>query len=109
MDAPQAKRPLGISLLSCLLLLAAIALLVRTILLHKGGMAGLSRLLAVLILTSIAIGLWKLKDSARILFFFLIVADALGNLTALFLYALRQHHYRLAGELVVELFLAAAL
>lgn len=109
METPQAKRPPGIIVISALLLLAAIAMLVHTILLHKGGMAGLSRLLAVLIFVSLAIGLWKLKDSVRILLFFLIVVDALSNLIALFLYALRQHHDRLAIELVVEIFIAGVL
>ncbi|HKE30943.1 MAG TPA: hypothetical protein VKD65_04400, partial [Candidatus Angelobacter sp.] len=109
MDAPQIKRPIGISALSALLMAAAIALLVRTIQLHKSGMAGLSRLLAVLIIATIAVGLWKLKNGARIFLFFLIVLDVLCNLIALFLYALRMQHYRLAVELVIELAVAALL
>lgn len=109
MAAPKLKRPLGISALSILLLMAAVALLVRTILLHKQGMGGLSRLLAVLVVSAMAIGLWKLRNGARIFLFFLIVLDALANLTALFLYALRQHHYRLALALVIEVLIAAAL
>ena len=107
MDAQQPRRPLGIVLISVLLLLAAIALLVRTILLHNGGIAGLSRLLGVLIFASLAVGIWKLKDGARIFLFFLIVADVLSNLAALFLYALRQHRDRLAIELVVQILIAA--
>lgn len=106
MDAQHPRRPLGILLISALLMLASLALLVRTMLLRISGMAGLGRLLAVLILASIALALWKLKDGARILLFFLIVADILSNLTALFLYALRQHHPRLAIELVVQVLVA---
>lgn len=109
MTARKPIRPLGISLLSALLSLAAVALLVQTISLHKGGMAGLSRLIAVLALVILALGLWKLKDGVRQLFFYLIVCDALFNLAALFLYALRQARYRLAGELVIELCIAALL
>jgi len=109
MDAPQVKRPIGILVLCVLLMAAAIALLVRTIQLHKSGIGGLGRLLAVLIVAAIAIGLWKLKNGARIFLFFLIVLDVLCNLIALFLYALRQQHYRLAVELVIELCVAALL
>lgn len=108
-DHSKTTRPFGIALISALVLIAAIALLVRTVMLHKAGMAGLSRLLAVLILAAIAIGLWKLKNGARNLLFFLIVLDALCNLTALSLYALRQAHYRLAVELVIEICIAAFL
>ena len=107
MGAPQSKRPLGIAVISALLLLASIALLVRNIFLQQNGMAGLSRQLAVLILASLAVALWKLKDGARIFLFFLIVADVLSNLAALFFYALRQHRDRLAIELVVQILIAA--
>jgi multiple sugar transport system permease protein len=107
MDGARRKRPIGVSVLSVLLLLSALALLVRTLSLHPGGAAGLGRLLVVLVLAMIAIGLWKLKDAARLFLFFLLVVDALGNLTALVLYALPQHHPRLAGELAIELCVAA--
>lgn len=109
MESPQQKRPIGIVLISLALLLSAIALLARTILLHKGGMAGLSRMVAVLVLSVLAVGLWQLRNGIRQLFFFLVVCDALSNLTALFLYALRQAHYRLAIELVVQVLIAAFL
>lgn len=102
-------RPLGISILGALLSLAAMALLVQTIALHKGGIAGLSRLLAVLILAVLALGLWKLKNGARNFLFFLIVCDALSNLAALVLHALWQGHYRLAAWLAVQICIAAAL
>ncbi len=109
MEARQITRPLGISLLSGLLLIAAVALLVRTLLLHTGGMAALVRVVAVLIFTLIAVGLWRLKNGARIFLFFLIVSYAVSNLAALFLYALRQSHYKLAVELAIEFCLAALL
>jgi multiple sugar transport system permease protein len=109
MEQTQARRPIGISVLCGLLALAAIALLVRTILLHKSGMAGLGRMLAVLAFVLIAIGLWKLKNGARQLLFFLLVCDALSNVVALFLYALRQAHYRLAVELIIEVIVAGLL
>lgn len=109
MNTPQMKRPVGISLFSGILMAAAGALLAQTVLLQKGGIAGLSRLLAVLVLAATAIGLWKLKNGARVFVFFLIGADALGNLAALFLYALRQHRSRTAVELIVEICVAALL
>ena len=108
-SAPQGKRPLGISLLSILLLLAAVALLVRTVLLHAGWMAGLGRLLAVLIFTGLAIGLWRLRNGARIFLFFLIALDALTSLVALLVYALPQSRHRLAVELIVQFCIAAGL
>ena len=108
-SAPQGKRPLGISLLSILLLLAAVALLVRTVLLHAGWMAGLGRLLAVLIFTGLAIGLWRLRNGARIFLFFLIALDALASLVALLVYALPQSQHRLAVELIVQFCIAALL
>lgn len=109
MERPAVKRPIGITLLSAVLGLGAIAVLVRTIMVHKSGMAGLSLMIAVLVLAAIAIGLWKLKNGVRQLLFFLIVCDALSNLIALFLYALRQAHYGLAVELVVEVMIAGLL
>lgn len=109
MNEQRPQRPVGISILSAALLLGAVFLLARTLSLHTQAIAGLSRLLAVLILCAIAIGLWKLKNAARIFLFFLIVADVLSNLAALFLYALRQQRNRLAVELVVEVIVAAVL
>ncbi len=109
MSAPQGKRPLGISLLGILLLLAGVALLVRTILLHAGWMTGVGRLLAVLISTVLAIGLWRLRNGARIFLFFLIALDALTSLVALLVYALPQSQHRLAVELIVQFCIAALL
>ena len=109
MDTPQRKRPLGIVLISGLLMMAAIAMLVRTILLHKGGFGGLSRLIAVLIFATLGLGLWKLRNGFRIFLFFLIVANALGCLIDLPLYALRRHNNWLAFELVAAILMAAGL
>lgn len=109
MSAPQGKRPLGISLLGILLLIAAVVLLVRTILLHAGWMTGVGRLLAVLIFTVLAIGLWRLRNGARIFLFFLIALDALTSLVALLVYALPQSQHRLAVELIVQFCIAALL
>jgi multiple sugar transport system permease protein len=103
------KRPLGITMLSGLLLGASIALLVLTLLHHSGGLTGVFRLFAVLILLLIALGLWKLHNVARVFLFFLCVSDVIGCLTALFLYALRTSHYRLAVFLIVQMCLSAAL
>jgi multiple sugar transport system permease protein len=103
------KRPLGITMLSGLLLGSSIALLVLTLLHHSGGLTGVFRLLAVLILLLIALGLWKLHNGARVFFFFLCVSDVIGCLTALFLYALRTSHYRLAVFLIVQMCISAAL
>jgi multiple sugar transport system permease protein len=100
---PEMKRPAGITLLSGLLLGAAVALLTLTLLHHVGGLTGVFRLVAVLGLLLIALGLWKLHHGARVFFFFLLTADVIGCLMALFLYALRQSHYRLSAFLVVQI------
>src|SRR2546428_4934410 len=109
MNAPQGKRPLGISMLSILLLIAAVALLARTVFLHAGWMTGVGRLLAVLIFAVLAIGLWRLRNGARIFLFFLIALDALTSLVALLVYALPQSQHRLAAELMVQFCIAALL
>ena len=109
MSALQGKRPLGVSLLGILLLLAAVVLLVRTVLLHAGWMAGVDRLLAVLIFAVLAMGLWRLRNGARIFLFFLIALDALTSLVALLVYALPQSQHRLAVELMVQFCIAAGL
>jgi multiple sugar transport system permease protein len=103
------KRPLGITMLSGLLLGASIALLVLTLLHHSGGLTGVFRLFAVLILLLIALGLWKLHNVARVFLFFLCVSDVIGCLAALFLYALRTSHYRLAVFLIVQMCISAVL
>jgi multiple sugar transport system permease protein len=103
------KRPLGITMLGGLLLGASIALLVLTLLHHSGGLTGVFRLFAVLILLLIALGLWKLHNGARVFLFFLCVSDVIGCLTAMFLYALRTSHYRLAVFLIVQMCISAAL
>ena len=106
---PKPARPLGVTALSALLAASAVSLLVLTLLHHVAGLAGLGRLVAVVTFILIAIGLWKVHNSARVFLFFLLVSDVLGCLMALFLYALRQSQYRLAVFLVVQLCIAAAL
>jgi multiple sugar transport system permease protein len=108
-SAGQTKRPLGITALSFLLLVWALALLARTLTHHVGGLAGIGRMVAVLVLLLITIGLWIRYNSARIFLFFLLVSDIIGCLMAMFLYALRQAQYRLAIFLVIQIFVASAL
>lgn len=106
---PAAKRPVGISVIGILLLVAAVAVLGLTLMHHVGGLTGIFRLVAVLVMALIALGLWKLHNAARTFLFFLCAADVIGCLMALFLYALRQSHYRLAGFLVIQMGVSAAL
>jgi multiple sugar transport system permease protein len=107
-SVPRPSRPSGVTAISVLLAGAAVALLVLTLLHHVGALAGLLRLVAVLTFVLIAIGLWKVHNNARVFLFFLLVSDVLGCLMALFLYALRQSHYRLAVFLVLQICVAAA-
>jgi multiple sugar transport system permease protein len=104
-----AKRPLGITVVSALLLVGAVALLGLTLMHHVGGLTGVFRLVAVLVMVLIALGLWKLHNAARTFLFFLCASDIIGCLLALFLYALRQSHYQLAAFLVIQMGVSAAL
>ena len=104
-----AKRPSGITGISILLLVWAIALLARTLNFHVGGLAGFGRLVAILTLLLIALGLWTRYNAARVFFFFLLVSDIIGCAMALVLYALRQSQYRLAVFLVIQICISAAL
>jgi multiple sugar transport system permease protein len=107
--AMETKRPGGILGVSVLLLAGALALLGQTLLQHTGGLTGVFHLVAVLSLLLIAFGLWKLYNAARVFLFFLLTADVIGCVMALFLYALRQNHYRLAVSLVVQVCVSAFL
>jgi multiple sugar transport system permease protein len=107
--SPAMKRPAGISLLSGLLLGAAVALLTLTLVRHVSGLTGVFRLVAVLGLLLIAFGLWRLQNEARTFLFFLLTADIIGCLLAIFLYALRQGQYRVAIVLVIQVCISAAL
>jgi multiple sugar transport system permease protein len=104
-----AKRPLGITVVSALLLAAAVALLGLTLVHHVGGLTGIFRLVAVLVMVLIALGLWRLHNAARTFLFFLCAAEIIGCLLALFLYALRQAHYQMAVFFVVQMCISAAL
>src|SRR5690349_4907322 len=97
------ERPLGITAISVLLLLGALAMLARTLNFHVGGLAGFGRMVAVLAMLLISAGLWIRYNAARILLFFLLVSDVIGCVMAIFLYALRQSQYRLALFLVIQL------
>ena len=103
------RHPFGIKLISGLLALLAVFLLVTTARYHAGGVAGLARFAAVLLLAVLAIGLWKLWNWARTFIFLLLTIDVLSNLAALFLYALRQAKQRLALELIVQIGIAVLL
>jgi multiple sugar transport system permease protein len=105
----EIKRPLGLTVISILLLVSALALLVQMLMHHAGALAVTARSVAILTFLFIAIGLWKIYNGARVLLFFLLLSDVIGCLMALFLYALRQSQYHLAAFLVVEVCIAAAL
>lgn len=103
------KRPIGITVLSALLVLYALAELTLTLVHHVGGFSGVARLLVVLGVFLIGFGLWRLQNAARTFLFFLLTADIIGCLMAIFLYALRQGQYRVAITLVVQMCVSAAL
>src|SRR5215475_6773525 len=102
------KKPVGIAVLSALLVLFALTELALTLAHHGAGFSGLARMLAVLVLLVIGINLWRMQNAARTFLFFLLTADIIGCLLALFLYALRQGHYRTAVILVIEMCISAA-
>jgi multiple sugar transport system permease protein len=100
---PAMKRPAGVGALSGALMLASLSLLAATLATHPGGLTGVGRMLTVLVLGLVAYGIWSLRNNARVFLFFLLVSDVIGCAMALFLYALRQSHYRLAVFLVVQI------
>jgi multiple sugar transport system permease protein len=106
---PAVKRPAGIAVLSGVMFLAAAAIVLRTALLQVTGAGPAFRVLAALLVAGIAVGLWRLRNGARVFLFFLLVMEAAGCLIALFLYALRQSQYRLAAELAVVAIVAVLL
>ena len=102
-------RPWGITAISIVLAVGAIALIVRSVQLHVGALGMFGRGVAVIVLATVAAGLWLRRNGARIVLFYLLVLDILSDLAALFLYALRQSHYRLATWLVVQIVIAVLL
>jgi multiple sugar transport system permease protein len=104
----EVKRPLGLAVISGLLLVAALAFLVQMLMHHSGALAITGKIVAALTFVFIAIGLWRVYNGARVLLFFLLVSEVIGCLMALFLYALRQAQYRLSAYLIVEACIAAA-
>ena len=108
MATSQEKRPFGITAISTLLLVLSVVVLAKTLMHHVAGLMGVSWLFAVLTLLLLAIGFWVRHNGARVFLFFLLVADVIGCLTAIFVYALRQSQYRLAVFLVIQLCVAAA-
>jgi len=105
----EVKRPLGLTAISILLVVSALALLVQMLMHHSGALGITAKFVAVLTFLFIAGGLWKIYNGARVLLFFLLVSEVIGCLMALFLYALRQSQYRLSAFLVIEICIAAGL
>jgi multiple sugar transport system permease protein len=104
---PPVKKPLGLMVLSALMLLGSAGLLLRAVLLHSAGLSLAFRIVTALVVAFIAFGLWKLWNGVRIFLVFLLVLEVAGTLTALFLYALRQSQTRLAMEQTVVVALSA--
>jgi len=63
----------------------------------------------VLGLLLLGFSLWRLQNAARTFLFFLLTADIIACLLALFLYALRQGQYKVAITLVIQMCVSAAL
>ena len=108
-SGPLEKRPVGITALSAILVLYALTELTLTLSHHVRGFSGVARLLVVLGFLLLGFGLWRLRNGARTFLFFLLTADIIGCLLALFLYALRQGQYRVAITLVIQMCISGAL
>ena len=98
-----AKRPVSIAIISILLWLASIAHVLLAIVPHPSRWAAGVRLALALVLALTGIGLWKLRNWARVVLIFVLVLNVAGSLVALLAYALPQHDYRLAAELFLQL------
>ena len=104
-----AKRPLGVVVLTVLLLAGAAVIAWRMLAHHHLVLGLIFRGLAALLVAGIAVGLWMRRNGARILLFFLLLLEIIGCLLALFLVALRQSQYRFAAELAAVAGVAAAI
>ncbi len=96
------KKPVGITIISILLWIASAAHVPLIALAHVGHWRVALRLLMTLLLAGIGLGLWKLRNEARIVLILLLVLNAAGSLAALVAYALPQHDYSLAFFLVLQ-------
>jgi multiple sugar transport system permease protein len=106
--ALRPKNPPGILAIAVALVALALWILVRMVQHHVAGLNAVGRGIAIISLALIAVGLLLRRNAARVFLFYLFLLDALGSLTALFLYALRTHNYRLSVSLVVQFILACA-
>lgn len=96
------KRTLIISAISILLWIASILYALLAIGAHPGRWAVGVRISLALLFAATGIGLWKLRNWARIVLMLLLVFMAAGSLIALLAYALPQHNYSLAASLFVQ-------
>ena len=96
------KRPLIITIISILLWLVSIVHLLLAIVPHPERWTMIVRLTLAVIFATSGIGLWKLRNWARILMMLLLVLNAAGSLIALLAYALPQHNYSLSASLFIQ-------
>ncbi|HEV2962468.1 MAG TPA: hypothetical protein VG649_11625, partial [Candidatus Angelobacter sp.] len=103
----MSQRPPSITIISILLWIASIAHLLLAIVPHLGRLAAAVRLLLALVFALTGIGLWKLRNWARVVLILLLVLNAAGSLVALLAYAVPQHDHSLAAILLPQFAISA--
>lgn len=98
----QVTRPLGIAIISILLWILSVVHLLLIAFARVGPLKSAIRILMTLLLGGVGIGLWRLRNSARVILILLLVLNAAGSLAALLAYALPQHDYPLAVFLFLQ-------
>jgi multiple sugar transport system permease protein len=103
------KRPLDVTIIGILLWIASAAHLLLAIVPHPSRWTAAVRLVLSLIFALTGIGIWRLRNWARIVLILLLVLNAAGSLVALLAYALPQHDYPLAIFLFLQFSISAFL
>jgi multiple sugar transport system permease protein len=103
------KRPLDVTIIGILLWIASAAHLLLAIVPHPSRWTAAVRLILALIFALTGIGIWRLRNWARVVLILLLVLNAAGSLVALLAYALPQHDYPLAVFLFLQFSISAFL
>jgi len=108
-ELTEVKRPLGIAVISILLWVFSVVHVPLVAMSHTGPWKSAIRLLMTLVLAGVGVGLWRLRNWARVVLILLLVLNAAGSLAALLAYALPQHDYLFALVLFLQFSVSAFL
>src|SRR5207244_10100400 len=89
--------------------IASAAHLLLAIVAHTGRWTAAIRFVLALVLAGTGVGIWRLRNGARVVLILLLVLNAAGSLAALLAYALPQHDYPVAVFLFLQFSISAFL